>query len=346
MAMPKIRSQPVPYSEHPALTNDPGLNWEDVRVFLEVGRRESFRAAASELGISFNTVRRHVERLEHMTKMLLLARHAQGIELTKEGRSFLATAQRMADAANDVRRLSRVSPSVAGRVQISLTEGLGTFWIMPRLVSFQRAHPKIILEVNCTFREPDVSRMEADISIQLTRPKHSDLKTVRLGRLHVMPFASPDYLRTYGTPQNLREVESHKIVEQLSPQLDVTAVDRLFPGKPREGFVSMVTNTSTAHFWAVARGAGLGMLPTYLTCLGARIVPVDLDLTIKHDIWLSYHPDGKRLKRVGLAIDWLRENFNAAQFPWFGDEFVHPNELSKIDSSLAADAHFANLIVS
>ena len=345
MKMHKIHAQAVPYSEHPTVTAGNPFNWEDLRVFLSVGRSQSFRSAAHELGLSFNTVRRHVDRLEHASKSLLLARHPHGIELTREGRLLLASALRMEEAAAQVERINQPSvTSVSGRVKISITEGLGTFWLVPKLIPFQRSHPNVILDVNCTFREPNLSRMEADISIQLTQPKHANLKTVRIGHMHVMPFASPEYLTTYGLPKSLHEIEKHKIVEQLSPQLDVTAIDRIFPGKSREGFVSLVTNTSTAHFWAVVRGGGIGMLPTYLGCLGARIVPLDIDLRLRHEIWLSYHSDARRQRRVSIAIDWLRQIFNPTRFAWFGDQFVHPRDFDLSDSASISDNHFSNLL--
>ena len=326
--MQKLVTQPVPYLEHPTVEPPTRFNWEDVRVFLSVARSPSFRSVACELGLSFNTVRRHIERLEKVSKAVLIVRHSHGIELTQEGRDLFDIAVSMEEAAIGVGRVAEASgPGISGRLRLSITEGLGTFWLVPRLVTFQRAHPNVLIEANCTFREADMARMEVDISIQLSPPRCADTKAVRLGRMHVMPFASAEYLRIFGTPKCLADVQNHKIVEQLSPQLDVSAIDKLFPGRPREGFVAMSTNTSTAHFWGVASGAGLGMLPTYVVALGAKVVPVDLDLVLHHDIWLSYHPDAKRQRRVALAVDWLRENFNPKKFPWFGDSFIHPRDL-------------------
>lgn len=337
----------VPYGEHPRVETLPGVNWEDIRVFLAVAQSNSFRRAALALGLSFNTVRRHIDRLESTSGMVLFARHSNGIEITNDGRALLDSAREMERAAVGIRRRSQKSGrNLKGRVRITITEGLGTFWIIPRLTEFQRSHPHLVLEVNCSFREPDLTRMEADIAIQFSKPTHAELKITKLGRLHIMPFASPEYLRTFGIPTSLHDVENHKIVEQLSPQLDVTAVDRLFPDKQREGFVSVVTNTSTAHFQSVARGAGLGMLPTYLTALGARIQPVDLDFKLSHDIWLSYHADSKRLRRVAATINWLRDTFEPKLFPWFSDEFVHPTEFAVTDARLVDSNHLSGLIYS
>ncbi len=344
--MPKIRSQPVPYSEHPAIDIADRINWEDLRIFLVVGRHNSFRSAAEELGIALNTVRRHVERLEHAAKFAVLARHPNGVSLTRDGQDLFARAQAMETAAKGVNRAGndRSGHDLAGQVRVSVTEGLGTFWLTPQLVSFQRANPKLLLEVNCTFRQPDLARMETDISIQLTQPKNADLKIVKIGRMHVMPFASPDYIKTFGTPKSIEDVQNHKIVEQLSPQLDVTAVDRIFPSKDRMGFVAFATNTSTTHFWCVIRGAGIGMLPTYLAHLGARIVPIDIGMEISHDIWLAYHPDSKRRRRVARTIECIRDCFDSDRFPWFKDHFIHPREICKYAHLVPTNVKFESLV--
>jgi DNA-binding transcriptional LysR family regulator len=343
--MPKLSEQRVPYFEHPSVQTLRKLNWEDIRIFLATAQSPSFRTAADQLGLSFNTVRRHIDRLEHSAGVAMFARHAKGVELTREGRMLLESAKKMETAAADVGRLTRHDiPGESGRVRINVTEGLGTFWLVPRLVRFQRAHPNIIVEANCTFREPDMARMEADISIQLTQPPQGDLKIVRLGTMHVIPFASPDYLSVYGRPTSLKDIASHKIVEQLSPQLDLSAVDRLFPGKPREGFVSFVTNTSTAHLWAVARGAGLGMLPTYVHWLGANVVPVDVDLRLNHAIWMTYHPNARKLRRIGLLIDFIKDNFDRKLFPCFSDEYIAPDLLQQLDANVIAENRFAALL--
>jgi hypothetical protein len=32
---------------------------------------------------------------------------------------------------------------------------------------------------------------------------------------------------------------------------------------------------------------------------------------------------------VSHFIDWVRTIFDPKRYPWFGDEFIHPNELAK-----------------
>jgi DNA-binding transcriptional LysR family regulator len=306
-------------------------DWEAIRVFLEVARRGSFRSAADQLGMSINAVRRRIHDLEQQLGITLLTRHVDGVRTTSEGDTILAAAKQMEAASYGVvRARDRTSPALSGEVRLAVTEGLGTFWIAPRLVEFQRAHPKLLVDLNCAMRSADVLRLEADAGVQLTKPTNPDLKLVKLGRLHTMPFAGQSYIDTYGLPKTAEEGLSHRIVLQVADQTATQEIyDRLFAGIPQPGFVAMRTNVSTALVWAVAKGAGIGVLPTYVHAIAARIVPVDVGPRFHFDIWLTYHADGARIPRVRRMIDWLIDAFDPKRFPWFRDEFIHPRDLPK-----------------
>jgi hypothetical protein len=64
--------------------------------------------------------------------------------------------------------------------------------------------------------------------------------------------------------------------------------------------------------------------------LGAKIVPLEVNLQRPFDIWLSYHPGSNRIPRIRRMIDWIVEAFNSTRFPWFKDEFIHPNDLKAV----------------
>jgi len=231
---------------------------------------------------------------------------------------------------NLVRARDRAVPTLAGEVKIAVTEGLGTFWLAPRLVEFQKSYPRLLIDLSCAMRSADVLRLEADAAVQLTKPTAPDLKVVRLGRLHAMLFAGQAYIDNYGQPTTREELSKHRFVLQVSDQTTSQQVyNQVFAGVPQAGFVSIRTNVSSAHYWAIAKGAGIGWLPTYAGAIAARVVPVDLgpDFLFSFDIWLTYHPDANRIPRVRKTIDWIIESFNSKEFPWFGDEFLHPTEM-------------------
>jgi DNA-binding transcriptional LysR family regulator len=331
--MQPLRQQGVPISEHEQsrLGSGSSPDWETVRVFLEVARRGSFRSAAEHLGISINALRRRIDDLEQQLGITVFTRHVDGVRMTTEGEQILGAAQRMEDASFGlIRARDRVVPAISGEVRLGVTEGLGTFWLAPRLVEFQRTYPRILVDLRCAMQSVDVMRLEADAAVQLVKPTAPDLKVVKLGRLHAVLFGAQTYLDTYGMPKTVEDLLKHRIVLQIADQTSgQEAYDQVFPGARQPGFVAIRTNVSSANLWAISKGAGIGWVPTYAHALGARIVPIDIDARFSFDIWLTYHPDAGRIARVRRLIDWVIESFDAKQFPWFRDEFIHPNDLPR-----------------
>ena len=330
--MQALEDRGVPQGEHAIRGEARAVpDWEAARVFLEVVRSGSFRAAADILRQSVNALRRRVDELEHSLGVKLLTRHVDGVRTTPEGESVLAAVTRMEVASFELLRAKdQATGAISGEVRLAITEGLGTFWIAPRLVEFQRAHPNLLIDVNCAMKSADVLRLEADVAIQITRPTAQDLRVVKLGRLHFMPFAAPGYVETFGRPRTASDLIHHRILIQSDDNVQWRKLyDRLFPGVPALGLVALRTNVSSAHYWSIAKGAGIGVLPTYAQAIGAQLVPLDLGIHEMVDIWLTYHPDAKRIARVSRMIDWAIQAFSPQKFPWFRDEFIHPSELGK-----------------
>jgi DNA-binding transcriptional LysR family regulator len=322
----------VPFPEHDDITSSASrTDWEAIHKFLEVARRGSFRSASDHLGLSINSLRRQINELERQLGVTLFTRHVDGVRTTPEGEEILEAARKMELASFSLIRARDSSmPALAGEVRLAVTEGIGTFWLTPRLVEFQRAYPGVLVNLTCAMRSVDVLRLEADASIQLSKPTTPDLKVVKVGRLHIMPFAGRPYVETYGNPKTLDEMRKHRLVLQFADQTTTQELyDQLFPGVPLQGFVSMRTNVSSAHLWAISKGAGIGWLPTYVHAIAARIVPVEAVINFPFDIWLTYHADAVRIPRVRRMIDWLIDAFDPKRFPWFRDEFIHPHDLPK-----------------
>jgi DNA-binding transcriptional LysR family regulator len=307
-------------------------DWDAARIFLEVARCGSFRSAAERLSLSINVVRRRVDDFERQTGTTLFTRDVHGTRLTEEGASMVAAVERMEAATLDLLHASTsIGTAVAGEIRVAVTEGLGTFWLAPRLVEFQKSYPNVLIDLHCSMRSADVLRHEADVAIHLSRPASLDAKLVRLGRMHLILFGGEKYLDTYGMPKSAEELVKHRLVMQLADDANAKeAFENLFPGYAQRDLLVMKTNVSSANYWAVANGAGIGIFPTYACALGGRMIPLDIDLRWSFDIWLSYHPGNGRIPRVRHMIDWLVEAFNPAKYPWFADDFIHPREFKAV----------------
>lgn len=305
------------------------ISWDDLRAFVVVAHTLSYRKAATALRTSATTVLRKIERLEDLFGFRLFDRVPAGLALTAEGQSVYRSAQEMERASHSLRSHLDQDLTTRGMVRCSVTEGLGTAWILPHLAQFSRTHPSTIVDLRCSMEVADVLRMEADVSVQIERPSRADVKAVRLGRMHIYPYVSRRYAELYGLPKSADDFARHRLIDQRAPQVDEEVTPRLLNLPNIEGIVALRTNASTAHAFAIELGIGIGGLPTYFSALGTNLIPLDIGVRHQVHIWMTYHPDVRSIRRVSIFIDWLRSLFDAKRYPWFGDKFIHPNEFAK-----------------
>jgi len=281
------------------------LSLDDLVLFGVVARTLNFRKAATTLRTSATTVARRVQGLESELNFRLFNRLPDGLTLTELGHGVFLAAQDIERASHSVRAHLDRYLNLPGTVSCSVTEGLGTAWILPRLAQFSRTHPSTIVHLRCAMEIADVMRMEADVAIQLERPSRPNATTVRLGRMHIYPFASREYAEIYGLPKTRDEVRHHRLIHQQAPQVEEGTLERALNVTSIEGIVALRTNTSTAHGRAIELGMGIGGLPTYIMALGSDLIPLDIGVKHQVDIWMTYHPDARDIQRVSLFIDWL-----------------------------------------
>src|SRR6202521_167312 len=293
-------------TQHKKVEDSLNASWEDLRTFLLCTRHQSFRNAAEVLGLTGTTLMRKIDRLEQELGFKLFLRDQSGLSLSDEGRALLFDVEQMERLSFNIFRRASMSTDTNGTVRVAVTEGPGNFWVLPRLIDFQKTYRKIMVDLRCAMEQADVARLEADIAIQLERPTNPDLIVVRLGRLHIYAFVSEGYRKLYGVP-SLPEIRNHRLVIQHAPQVDDSAYARVLGLPSLEGIVGIKPNSSVGVLYAIERGAGMGFLPTSSVDLGADLIPVDLGVHHHADLWLTYHKEFRNSERHKIVIDWLRK---------------------------------------
>jgi DNA-binding transcriptional LysR family regulator len=314
-------------AQHRRIDESRNVSWEDLHAFLLCTRHQSFRNAAEVLGLTGTTLMRKIDRLEEELGCKLFLRDQSGLSLSDEGRALLVDVEQMERLSFNISRRASLSTNTHGTVRVAVTEGPGNFWVLPRLIDFQMTYRKITVDLRCAMEQADVSRLEADLSIQFERPTNPDQIVTKLGRLHIYTFASEHYRDTYGLPTCVADLKSHRIIKQHGVQLDETGYARILGLRSLEGIVGISTNSSVAVLYAVERGAGLGFLPTSTIALGAPLVAVDLGINYHMDLWLTYHKEFRHSDRHKIVIDWLKSIFDPKVYACFRDEFIHPTDL-------------------
>ena len=305
------------------------VDWDGIKVVLAIAERQSLRQAALDLGRSVNTLRGIVDRLEDQFGFALFHRQVEGVRLTGEGRRVVSAARHVEQSMADLVRVAQsASDTMKGSVRLAVTEGIGTFWIIPQLVDFLAGSGRDIqVTLQCALRAVDVLRLEADISIQPSEPTAPDIIKQRIGWVHMTLFAGRSYAERHGLPTTLAELAHHKVIEQDMDQFSGYGLNQIFSPDIAQRMVSLRTNFASAHYWAVAKGAGIGLLPNYAVAIGGDLVPVDIGLRIPVELWLAVHPEVVKTARHRAVVEWLGECFSVDDYPWFGERFMDPSEI-------------------
>ena len=312
------------------------VDWDRMRVFRVVAELGSMTAAAARLGGSVPTISRRITELERDLKTELIKRSTRGVELTEAGKLLLRHANIMADAMDAVQmEVADTDTPIEGPIHFSTGDGLGPYWIAPRLPEFHRKHPKIELKLTISDAVPDLLNNEADVAIQFTEPKRPDLIVKRLGVLHYLCFATEDYLSIYGEPTSLFEFEHHRC---LFHQGYVEQIERWAPKTSDLSKLidfSLVTNSASAMISACEAGGGIAVLPSYIGNVYPKLVPLNLPEIAPIQFWLTYTERVRRLPRGQAVIDWVKQVFDPHATPWFREKFVHPNKINEPEALAA-----------
>lgn len=316
------------------------LHWDDVRLFRAIQRLGSMRRVASDHGVVVNTIRRRIERIETRLGLTLVHRSANGIVLAEDGEKLLRIGQAMGDAAEwDLAESTTDVLVRPGQLTIACTEGIGTLWLTPRMSRLQALVPKMTVGLDFDYNLERDRTHEADIWLTYEQPVHADLTTSKLATIHFAVYASKSYIQRHGVPSTMDSLKCHRIVEHVSPGVRSELLNFLIGTNRPKGFVAMRTNSSLSQLWSVAKGVGIGALPTFVSEITCAAAPVPPELRIRRELRLVYRSKAKSSPAILAAVNWLRECFDRKIHPCFADTYIDPKSFTR-DSG---DTNIVNL---
>jgi DNA-binding transcriptional LysR family regulator len=287
------------------------MDWDKLRVFHAAAEAGSFTHAGEALNISQSAVSRQISALERDLNVPLFYRHARGLVLTEQGELLFRTAQDVLNKLATTQILlsdSRGKPN--GELKVTTTFALGTGWLTPRLNEFMKLYPDIRLQLLLDDEVLNLTMREADAAIWFVAPTQQDLIRRKLFTVHYHVFASTDYVKRFGKPKSLDDLDRHRILTYGGPMpspfkemnwLETTGREGKEPREP-----ALRINSLLALREAILQGLGIAVLPDYLARDHPRLVYVLDDVEMpEFDTFFVYPEDLKDTKRINVFRDFL-----------------------------------------
>ena len=181
----------------------PSLN--GLRAFEAAARHLSFTLAAAELNVTQTAISHQIKRLEEELGLRLFVRKNRALALTPKAKAYLPGVRA---AFNDLRlatdQLLRKDDDNV--LTISTLASLAAKWLLPRLSTFQEAHPGIDVRITTSTGLVDFKGGDVDAAIRYGRGHWSGVRADWLMADELFPVCSPVLLkgdRPLKCPQDL-----------------------------------------------------------------------------------------------------------------------------------------------
>lgn len=285
------------------------MDWDHFRVFLAVARGGQLSAAARRLGVNHTTVARRLDALEAELGSALFERRPTGCVLTEAGERLIPLAERIEiETRAALAAVSSGETEIAGTVRVGAPDGLGNSFLARELGLFAAQHPGITVELVPLPVKFSVSRREADLVVELSRPTTGRLVATRLVDYSLGVYASESYLTGHGLPASLDDLAGHRLVTGIddytfSSALDYAATLQVYSKRLYR------CAGATSQFEAIRAGAGIGVLHDFMTLDTAGLVRVLPDVSFSRTYWLVGHPGATSIAAIAACRRYLVETF-------------------------------------
>ena len=159
-------------------------------------------------------------------------------------------------------------------------------------------------------RDRRLARGEADVALRMRQPIQPDLIARKLLTVHYHIYASTDYLKRFGTPSSLPELDKHRLItygEEAPPPLsDVNWMMSM--GMPQTAVrqAQFKVNNIYAIMAAARSGLGVAALPDYIAEGKSGLVRILPEVEgPRFDSYFVYPEELRHSKRIAVFRDFL-----------------------------------------
>lgn len=251
---------------------------EPIIAFVRVAELKSYTRAAEALDLSRTRVSRLVMALEETLGVRLLQRTTRRLHLTAEGELYLTHAQAILQALNDAAAdVGSGVTEMRGHLRINGPMSFGLRHLSPLVARFMVEHPGLNVRLDLNDRRVDLLEEGYDVAIRIGNLPDSSLIARRLTRCQMLFCASPGYLESHGTPENIEALKQHRCLRYRSGPSNV---DWRFGNITLATQAPLESNNGDVLTQIAEAGLGIAHQPSFLvteSIIEGRLIPILCD---------------------------------------------------------------------
>ncbi|ASG65386.1 LysR family transcriptional regulator [Idiomarina piscisalsi] len=284
--------------------------WQGISEFAAVAEKQSFTAAAKQLGLSVAQVSRNIAALESRLQMQLLYRSTRSVSLTEEGKLYLPHCQHLVASLRDAdQAIQQRTQQPQGLIRITAPVYYGERFIAPLLNDFLQIYQDCRLDLQLSNEQVDLIEGSYDVAIRLGQLGNPRLRARKLGTRRHYVVGAPSYFKSFGEPETINELEAHRCFTGTVKQWRFEVEGRSETFRPE---LYLHCNNGLALRDAAIKGLGLAMLPDYYVteALETGQLKEVLGQFRQEDdgIWALYPENRQVIPKVRVLLDYLLEN--------------------------------------
>ncbi|MBP1859455.1 LysR family transcriptional regulator [Rhizobium herbae] len=287
-------------------------NLNRLAYFVAVVDAGSFTRAADYLGITKAVVSQQVARLEQEVGTTLLMRTTRRLQPTEAGRMFHARCVSILREAEDaLGELAQGRTEPKGLLRITAPYDYGTSVIVPLVTTFTSRYKDCRVELNLSDRMVDLVADNMDLAIRVGWLADSNLQARRIGSFRQLLVGSPEFVGNVPALNEPADCSSLPFVANnaLREPLEWTFTHRDGDVRSVRFKADIAINTTPAVMEAVRQGAGLSVLPDFLTTAGllaGDLIPVLPEWQLPSGGVYTVYPAARfRPPKVSVFVDML-----------------------------------------
>jgi DNA-binding transcriptional LysR family regulator len=295
------------------------MNWDDLKYFLAVAREGSVRAVAKTLDVNHATVSRRIRHFEEVLGERLFDRTQGGYQKTLVADEIYQEAVHLEERMHNVsRKIASNDQTLKGDIRVAVLDGFVETLLIKGLAEFCDIHKHINLDILSSSAQLNINNREADVAIRICKNPPEHLVGRKIAVMHRAVYIS--------------KALEHKIHDEAFLKTQNWLGFSSKARKPVGVIAKEYPRFESRHYFmdihlqvaAVKNQMGVGIIPCFVADNDPDLIRLPpYTSEPKHDIWLLYHPDLRKSKKIQTFVQFIYQQFSELRPLIEGESYSH-----------------------